>query len=82
MHGKVIICVVKHFYKRCLLLLKHQCLNLGMEGVYFQCVSSWARKMGSGTALLPGRVFDVHGLLAKRSALSCAGNTVPDVSLF
>lgn len=53
-----------------------------MEGIYFRCVSIWARKMNSRTALLPGRVFDVSGLLAKRSALSYSGNTVPDVSLF
>lgn len=52
-----------------------------MEGIYFWCVSSWARKRGSRAALLPGRVFDVPGLLAKRSALSCSGNTGPDVSL-
>lgn len=38
--------------------------------------------MGSRTALLPGRIFDVPGLLAKRSALSDSGNMVPDVSLF
>lgn len=82
MHVKVVIRIVKRFRKRCILLLKHWCLNLGMEGVYFQCVSSWARKMGSGTALLPSRVFDIHGLLAKRSASSYPGNTVPDVSLF
>lgn len=53
-----------------------------MEGIYSQYVSSWARKIGSRTALLPGRVFDVPGILPKRSALSYSGNTVPDVSLF
>lgn len=81
-HGKVMICIIKHLCKRRLLLLKHYCLNLGMEGIYSQCASSWTRKMDLRTASLPGRVFDIPGLLAKRSALSYSGNSVPDVSLF